>query len=43
MQKGNGDFMFAKGYGREFQQDVGETYVSGASLLSHGALPLEPG
>ena len=24
--KGNGDYMFSTGYGREFQNDVGDTY-----------------
>ena len=24
--KGNGDYMFSTGYGREFQEDVGDTY-----------------
>lgn len=33
--KGNGDYMFSTGYGREFQQDVGDTYdfTMGAFLL----------
>jgi hypothetical protein len=26
--KGNGDYMFSLGYGREFKQDIGDTYVS---------------
>ena len=25
-QSGNGDYMFSTGYGREFQQDIGDTY-----------------
>lgn len=33
--KGNGDYMFSTGYGREFQNDVGDTYdfTFGACLV----------
>lgn len=35
--KGNGDYMFSTGYGREFQQDVGDTYdfTMGALSINH--------